>query len=289
MCERIPPWIRVKIPAAGPLRRVESTLRNLSLNTVCESALCPNRGSCFGRGTATFMILGSVCTRNCPFCAVPKGRPEPLDESEPERVAEAVRLLELKHVVITSVDRDDLPDKGAGHFATTVKAIRRSKPDATIELLVPDFCGSKKSIDLVLEAKPTILNHNLETVRRLHPIIKPKSDYHRSLWLLKYVKEKASGVLTKSGLMVGLGETDEEVLEAMRDIRETGCDIITIGQYLKPPNSRLEVKRYVKPETFERFKEAAEQMGFASVASAPLVRSSFNAAEILEHLRVCLC
>jgi len=286
VCERIPPWIRVKIPAAGTLKRVESTLRSLSLNTVCESALCPNRGSCFSRGTATFMILGSVCTRNCPFCAVSKGRPEPVDESEPERVAEAVKLLGLKHVVITSVDRDDLPDKGAGHFAATVRAIRRVKPDATIELLVPDFCGSREAIDLVLEAKPTILNHNLETVRRLHPVIKPKSDYNRSLWLLKYVKDKAPDVLTKSGLMVGLGETDEEVLEAMRDIKNTGCDIITIGQYLKPPNSRLEVKRYVKPETFKRFKEAAEQMGFAFVASAPLVRSSFNAAEILEHLRV---
>jgi len=285
VCERIPPWIRVKIPAVGMLRRVESTLRNLSLTTVCESALCPNRNSCFSRGTATFMILGSVCTRNCPFCAVSKGRPEPVDESEPERVAEAVKRLDLKHVVITSVDRDDLPDKGASHFAATVKAIRRSKPDATIELLVPDFCGSKEAIDLVLEAKPTILNHNLETVRRLHPIIKPKSDYDRSLWLLKYAKDKTPNLLTKSGLMVGLGETDEEVLEAMRDIRNTGCDIITVGQYLKPPNSRLEVKRYVKPETFERFRESAEQMGFAFVASAPLVRSSFNAFEIIQHLK----
>jgi len=233
------------------------------------------------------MILGSVCTRNCPFCAVSKGRPEAVDESEPKRVAEAVRRLGLKHVVITSVNRDDLPDKGAGQFAATVKAIRRVKPDSTIELLVPDFCGSKEAIDLVLEAKPTILNHNLETVRRLHHIIKPKSDYDRSLWLLKYVKNKTfKSVLTKSGLMVGLGETDEEVLEAMSDIKKTGCDIITIGQYLKPPNSKLEVKRYVKPETFERFKEAAERMGFAFVASAPLVRSSFNAAEILESLRV---
>ncbi len=282
----MPPWIRVKIPAVGTLRRVESTLRTLSLNTVCESAFCPNRGSCFSRGTATFMILGSVCTRNCPFCAVSKGRPEPVDVTEPERVAEAVKQLELKHVVITSVDRDDLPDKGAGQFAATVRAIRRIKPDATIELLIPDFCGLKEAIDLVLEAKPTILNHNLETVRRLHPIIKPKSDYFRSLWLLKYVKDKAPDMLTKSGLMVGLGETDEEVLETLRDIRNTGCDIVTIGQYLKPPNSRLEVKRYVKPETFKLYKEAAEEMGFAFVASAPLVRSSFNAAEILEYLKV---
>jgi len=284
--ERIPSWIRVKIPAAGPMKRVETTLQSLTLSTVCESALCPNRGDCFSKGTATFMILGSICTRNCPFCAVTKGKPEPVDESEPERVAEAVKRLGLKHVVITSVDRDDLPDKGAGHFAATVKAIRRSKPDVTIELLVPDFCGSKEAIDVVLEAKPTVLNHNLETVRRLHPVIKPKSNYYRSLWLLKYAKENAPDMLTKSGLMVGLGETDEEVLETMRDIRSTGCDIITIGQYLRPPNSRLEVKRYVKPETFVRFKEAAVQMGFTYVASAPLVRSSFKAAEIYEHLRV---
>jgi len=285
--ERMPPWIRVKIPVAGMLKKVESTLRELSLNTVCESALCPNRGSCFSRGTATFMILGPICTRNCPFCAVPKGRPEPVDGSEPARVAEAVKRLGLKHVVITSVNRDDLPDKGASQFAATVRAIRRVKPDATIELLIPDFCGSKEAIDLILEAKPTILNHNLETVRRLHPIIKPKSDYDRSLWLLKYVKNTTfKSMLTKSGLMVGLGETDEEVLETMREIRETGCDIITIGQYLKPPNSKLEVKRYVKPETFEKFKEAAEQMGFRFVASAPLVRSSFNAADILNYLGV---
>jgi len=232
------------------------------------------------------MILGSICTRNCPFCAVSKGRPEPVDESEPERVAEAVKRLGLKHVVITSVNRDDLPDKGAGHFAATVRAIRRINPDVTIELLVPDFCGSEEAIDLVLETEPTILNHNLETVRRLHPVIKPKSDYERSLWLLKYVKNKAPHVLTKSGLMVGLGETDEEVFEAMKDIRNTGCEIITIGQYLKPPSSSLEVKRYVRPETFERFREVAEQMGFTFVASAPLVRSSFNAAEILECVRV---
>jgi len=284
--ERIPNWIRVKIPAAGPMRRVESILQSLSLNTVCTSALCPNRGDCFSRGIATFMILGSICTRNCPFCAVSKGKPNPVDESEPERIAEAVKRLGLKHVVITSVDRDDLVDKGAGHFAATVKAIRRSKPDVTIELLVPDFCGSKDAIDAVLESKPNVINHNLETVRRLHNVMKPRSDYYRSLWLLKYVKEAAPDILTKSGLMVGLGETDEEVLEAMSDIRATGCDVITIGQYLKPPNSRLDVKRYVTPETFARFKEAAKRMGFAYVASAPLVRSSYNAAEVYEYLRV---
>lgn len=276
----------MKIPVAGPVKRVESTLRTLNLNTVCESALCPNRGTCFGRGTATFMILGSVCTRNCPFCAVAKGKPEPVDESEPLRVAEAVRRLGLKHVVITSVDRDDLPDKGAGHFAATVRAVRSVNPTVTIELLVPDFCGSKSAVDIVIDAKPTILNHNLETVRRLHRVIKPKSDYYRSLWLLEYVKDNAPDMLTKSGLMVGLGETDDEVLETMRDIRATGCDIITIGQYLKPPNSRLEVKRYVEPRTFEAYKEAARQMGFTYVASAPLVRSSYNAAEVFEQMGV---
>ncbi|MFN3621504.1 MAG: lipoyl synthase, partial [Nitrososphaerales archaeon] len=234
--KRIPPWIRVKIPAAGPIKHVESTLRRLNLNTVCENALCPNQGSCFEKGTATFMILGSVCTRNCPFCAVAKGKPEPVDESEPFRVAEAVKILGLRHVVITSVDRDDLLDRGAGHFAATVRAIRSVKSDVTIELLVPDFGGSKEAVDIVLDAEPTVLNHNLETVRRLHQVIKPKSSYQRSLWLLKYVKDNAPNLLTKSGLMVGLGETDNEVLEAIRDIRATGCDILTIGQYLKPPN-----------------------------------------------------
>ncbi len=289
ICERIPPWMRVKIPAAGPIKKVESTLRRLNLNTVCESALCPNRWSCFGKGTATFMILGSVCTRNCPFCAVAKGKPEPADNSEPLRVAEAVKILGLKHVVITSVDRDDLPDKGAEHFAATVRAIRSVKNDTTIELLVPDFCGSKDVVDIVLAAKPTILNHNLETVSRLHPTIKPKSNYQRSLWLLKYAKDNAPNMLTKSGLMVGLGETDDEILQTIRDIRSAGCDILTIGQYLKPPNSRLEVKRYVEPKTFEYYKEVAKKMGFTFVSSAPLVRSSYNALEIFEHVRPQRC
>ncbi len=235
------------------------------------------------------MILGSVCTRNCPFCAVAKGKPEPVDESEPFRVAEAVKILGLKHVVITSVDRDDLPDKGAGHFAATVKAIRSVKSDVSIELLVPDFGGSKEAVDIVLDAEPTILNHNLETVRRLHQVIKPKSSYQRSLWLLKYVKDKAPNILTKSGLMVGLGETDDEVLDTIRDIRSAGCDILTIGQYLKPPNSRLEVKRYVEPRTFEYYKEVAKQMGFIFVASAPLVRSSYSALEVFEQVRSKCC
>ncbi len=283
---RIPSWMKVKIPAAGPMRRVESILRRLALNTVCESALCPNRGECFEHGTATFMILGPVCTRNCAFCAVAKGRPDAVDKAEPLRVAEAVKQLGLRHVVITSVDRDDLEDKGAGHFAATVRAIHQTSPGVTIELLVPDFCGIKEAADIVLDVEPAILNHNVETVPRLHPKIKPKSDYKRSLWLLRYAKEQKPRMLTKSGIMVGLGETLEEVVEVMKDLRSCECDILTIGQYLKPPGSRLGVQRYVKPEEFMWLREVAERMGFSFVASAPLMRSSYNAAEVFRRLGV---
>lgn len=276
---RLPPWIRVKIPIAGPVSFIESSLRTLSLNTVCESAFCPNRGECFGRGTVTFMILGNICTRNCPFCAVEKGRPLPPDPSEPQRIAQAVSLLGLKHVVITSVDRDDLSDFGAGHFAEVIKFIKANTSNVTVEVLVPDFQGVKTAIDQILDSAPDIFNHNLETVPRLHSYIKPKSVYQRSLDILQYVKKHSPNIYTKSGLMVGLGETQDEIFSVMKDLRRVNCDMLTIGQYLKPPGSHLEVKEFIKPETFTWYNNIAKSLGFIYVAAAPLVRSSYNAAE----------
>ena len=274
----IPSWIRVRIPSAGALNNAKLILRTHGLHTVCESALCPNLGECFGKGTFAFMILGEVCTRNCPFCAVIKGNPLPPDPEEPSRIAEVVAELGLKHVVITSVNRDDLKDYGAYFFANTVRRIR-SRSDAIIEVLIPDFQGSSGALNVVIGSRPDIINHNLETVPRLHPYVKPKSIYTRSLEILKNTKIITSGIYTKSGLMVGLGESEEEVISVMEDLRNVGCDIITIGQYLKPPNSRLEVKEYVTPETFRYYEELAKEKGFIHVASAPLVRSSYHAAE----------
>lgn len=269
----------MKIPPAGALEHAKSILRVHGLHSVCEDALCPNLGECFSKGTVTFMILGEICTRNCPFCAVEKGRPMPPDPEEPRKLAEAVEKLGLKHVVITSVDRDDLEDYGANHFARTIREIRARKNDVSIEVLVPDFQGSVAAINLVIEAKPDIFNHNIETVPRLHSFVKPKSNYTRSLQILNRVKSLAPGIYTKSGLMVGLGETKDEVLEVMKDLRAVDCDILTIGQYLKPPDSHLEVKDYITPDSFKWYKKIAEEMGFLYVASAPLVRSSYNAME----------
>jgi lipoic acid synthetase len=251
----------------------------LKLNTVCESALCPNLGECFARRTATFMILGKVCTRNCRFCAVEGGQPELLDPEEPRRVAEAATRLGLKHVVVTSVTRDDLPDGGAGQFAATIQALREKLPYAIIEVLTPDFQGERKAIASVVEAQPHIFNHNVETVPRLYPRVRPEADYRRSLEVLRTVKELAPSIYTKSGLMVGLGETREEVEQVMADLREINCDILTIGQYLRPSPQHLEVKEFIPPEVFDYYAEAGRKMGFLYVASAPFVRSSYNAAE----------
>lgn len=280
MCA-LPSWIKRRFPPQEEWEGVQKLLRTLALHTVCESARCPNIGECFRRGTATFLILGNVCTRSCRFCAVAKGTPGPPDPEEPERVAEAARQLNLKHVVVTSVTRDDLPDGGAGHFAATIVAIRRVLPQATVEVLVPDFQGKEEALNTVLAARPDVLNHNVETVPRLYPSVRPQANYKRSLWLLGRAKEKAPDILTKSGLMVGLGETREEVEGVLKDLRSVQCDIVTIGQYLRPSVRHLPVASYIPPEEFEYYREYALRLGFLGVASGPFVRSSYRAEEFV--------
>ncbi|MBE3579464.1 MAG: lipoyl synthase [Caldanaerobacter subterraneus] len=272
---RKPEWLKVRI-LSEDLNRMEAFLKNMALNTVCQSANCPNMGECFARRTATFMIMGNICTRNCRFCAVGKGHPQPLDEEEPRRVAEAARRLGLRHVVVTSVTRDDLPDGGASHFAKTIYELKKL-PGVTVEVLVPDFMGNEEAIRTVVEAKPDVINHNVETVPRLYSRVRPKADYIRSLNLLKKVKELDPLILTKSGIMVGLGETEEEVVEVMKDLRDIDCDMMTIGQYLRPSHKHIEVAEYVTPEQFKRYEEMGYKLGFKHVASGPLVRSSYHA------------
>ncbi|NOZ19747.1 MAG: lipoyl synthase [Planctomycetes bacterium] len=274
---RFPPWLKKRLPTDGSTRHVRDLLQTLDLTTVCQNARCPNIAECFSRKTATFMIMGSICTRDCRFCAVDHGEPPPLDPDEPGRVAEATACLKLRHVVVTSVTRDDLPDGGAGHFARTIHAIRDALPQAVIEVLTPDFMGSEENIKTVANAKPTIYNHNVETVPRLAKGIRPQADYNRSLGLLKFVKEVNSDVYTKSGLMVGLGETHAEVIRVMEDLRGVGCDILTIGQYLRPSEGHVEIAQFVHPDEFEEYRQAGLRMGFRAVASAPFVRSSYNA------------
>jgi lipoic acid synthetase len=282
--KNFPAWLKRKIPRGGRANRVRELLADLKLTTVCQNALCPNLGECFGAQTATFLIMGSVCTRNCRFCAITGGAPAPLDTDEPRRIAEAARRLELKHVVVTSVTRDDLPDGGASHFIATVREIRAAG-NATVEILTPDFNEDKKSILAVAACKPDIFNHNVETVPRLYESVRPMADYRRSLDLLRLVKETSPGILTKSGFMVGLGEKEEEVESLLHDLRAAGCDIVTIGQYLQPSPDHLPVERYVTPEEFRQYKELAERMGFLGVASEPYVRSSYNARKIFETIR----
>ncbi|MFQ5868748.1 MAG: lipoyl synthase, partial [Candidatus Zixiibacteriota bacterium] len=269
-----PNWLKTKLPSGGKLESVRGLLADNCLHTVCQSAACPNLGDCFSQGTATFLVMGNVCTRNCRFCNIENGRPQPLDSNEPETVAEAVKTLGLKHTVITSVTRDDLPDGGATHFAETVRAIGELCPETTVEVLIPDFLGKTDSLHAVLESKPDVLNHNVETVARLYPTVRPEADYHRSLHLLRNVKGCSPETVAKSGFMVGLGESEEEVLEVLKDLREVGCEIVTIGQYLQPSKEHLSVREYIHPDRFEDYKREALQMGFSYVASAPLVRSS---------------
>lgn len=285
---RLPPWLRINKKEAGTLFYVtEHVISQFGLQTVCKSAKCPNLTICWGRGVATFMICGSVCTRECKFCAVTKGRPASLDPQEPEKVAMAVNKLTLKHVVITSVTRDDLPDGGANHFKETVLAIRKYNPGVTIEVLTPDFQVQPKAVETVLEARPEVFNHNLETVRRLTPFLRSKASYERSLLVLKMAKELASyNIVTKSGLMVGLGETLEEIIDAMADLRRVGCDIITIGQYLPPVATSYPLERYVHPEEFEKMAQIATQMGFKYVASGPFVRSSYMADMAIASIKL---
>lgn len=280
--DRKPEWLRKKIDPSA-LTGMQALMRSLSLHTVCESADCPNRGECFRSGTATFMILGNVCTRNCRFCAVEKGIPSASDPEEPEHLAEAAKKLGLKHVVITSVTRDDLIDGGARQFADTITATKKALPESTIEVLIPDFKGSEEALDTVIKAAPDIINHNLETVKSLYTKVRPQAVYERSLELLERVGK--CGVISKTGIMVGLGETKEEVYGLFDDISGIGCDMLTIGQYLQPSKNHLPIAEYIAPEQFEDYKKAALERGIKYVASSPLVRSSYNAAENLREMR----
>jgi lipoic acid synthetase len=280
---RLPRWLKVRVGKGASFKKVDALLRENGLNTVCRSALCPNVGRCFERGTATFLILGSTCTRNCRFCAVDGGKPAALDPDEPAKVAAAVYRLELRHAVITSVTRDDLADGGARHFAATVQAIRSASPSCRIELLVPDFGGSAEALETVLDSGPDILNHNIETVPRLYPRVRPGADYRRSLELLgrarRWYAEGGRDGLTKSGVMVGLGETATELEQVMAEAASAGCEMFTIGQYLQPSRGHLPVVSFYLPAAFEQLRAYGESLGFRHVASGPLVRSSYLADE----------
>lgn len=277
---RLPAWLRLDLPTQSGFAKTRNLLGDLRLHTVCESAKCPNHWECWSKGTATFMIAGDRCTRACGFCAVSTAKPLPLETDEPTRVAEATKRMGLKHVVITAVARDDLADGGAEHFRQTIEAVRQANPGIIIEVLVPDFLDKDFAIESVLRAEPHIYNHNLETVRRLTPSVRFRAEYDRSLSVLKKVKQKRGDTIyTKSGIMLGLGETEEELLQAMRDLRASDCDILTLGQYLQPTLKHLPVVEYVHPDKFAEYKVIAEDMGFTHVASGPMVRSSYHADE----------
>lgn len=278
---RIPKWLRIKLPESKNYSCTSGLIDDLNLNTVCQSAKCPNKWECYSKNVATFLIMGRICTRNCAFCNITPGHLEPLDPTEPARVAEAARRLELKHVVITSVTRDDLPDGGAGHFAATINAVRDTLPDCTIEVLTPDFQGDESALKTVLGARPTIINHNLETVPDLYDDIRPQADYRQSLDFLKNAKKYAPDIPTKSGIMVGLGENDEQIMRVLDDLAAIECDIVTIGQYMQPTRNHPLVKRYVEPEVFDWYAEEGTKRGIRHMFSAPLVRSSYNAAEFV--------
>lgn len=272
---RKPDWLRVKLPTGKEYAQVRQIVASHKLHTICESGNCPNMGECWGAGTATFMILGNICTRSCGFCNVATGLPNPVDVHEPERIAESVRLMNLKHCVITSVDRDDLKDGGAAIWVETINAIRRSSPQTKFETLIPDFQGKWENLQQIIDVKPDIVSHNLETVRRLTKEVRIQAKYERSLEVLKRLKD--SGVKTKSGIMLGLGETENEVLETMDDLRKVNCEVMTIGQYLQPSAKHLSVKEFIRPEIFEKYKKAGIEKGFRILESGPLVRSSYHA------------
>jgi len=285
---RLPDWLRIKLPTSDTFAQTRSLLDELKLHTVCESAKCPNHWECWGKGTATFMIAGDRCTRACGFCAVSTAKPLPLELDEPLRVAEATRRMRLKHVVITAVARDDLADGGAEHFRQTIETVRRLNPQTVIEVLVPDFQDNDAAIDQVLAANPQIYNHNLETVRRLTPAVRHRATYDRSLSVLKKVKAKRGDTLhTKSGLMLGLGETENEIVVAMEDLRAAGCDLLTLGQYLQPSLKHLPVVEFVSPEQFDALGRVARSLGFVHVASGPMVRSSYHADEFAGRAASC--
>lgn len=281
--ERKPEWLKSRISSAQSVQ-IGNMLRSLGLNSVCEGANCPNMGECFKNKTVTFMILGNVCTRNCAFCAVPKGSPQPVDANEPENVAAAAKKLGLLHTVVTSVTRDDLADGGAEQFAATVRALKGALPNSTIEVLIPDFKGDLNSLKTVIEARPDIINHNIETVPSLYQTVRPMAVYERSLELLQKVKANSTGIYSKTGIMVGLGETKEEVLGVMDDLLAAGCDMLTIGQYLQPSKTHLPICEYITPAQFDEYREAGMRKGFKFIASGPLVRSSYHAAEGMEKM-----
>lgn len=272
---RKPDWLKLKITGDKNTAYVESLVSNLNLNTVCLEANCPNRMECYARRTATFMILGRNCTRNCTFCNVTREMPDPVDSNEPKNVSEAVRRLKLKHTVITSVTRDDLPDEGATQFRDVLREVRKNNPGVTVELLIPDMSGREELLDIIYDERPDVLNHNVETVPALYPQVRPAANFERSLKVLDYAKQK--GLPTKSGIMVGLGETQEQVIDVLRDLRRVHCDMVTIGQYLQPTLKHISVKEYVHPDQFKYYEEISYELGFKKVSSGPLVRSSYHA------------
>jgi lipoic acid synthetase len=281
-----PEWLRVKAPQWQRVGSVKDTLRDLGLNTVCEEASCPNIGECFNAGTATFLIMGPACTRACPYCDIDfEKKPKALDPTEPLRLAEAVRRMGLNHVVITSVNRDDLPDGGASQFVRCIEEIRKVSPKTTIEVLIPDLCGNWDALAIILNARPEVMNHNTETIARLYRRVRPQGDYNRSLELLGRSRQLAPWLYTKSGIMVGLGETDEEVRQVMRDLRAVDCDILTIGQYLQPSQKHLGVQDFVTPELFDAWRDFGESIGFLQVVSSPLTRSSYHAEQVQELMK----
>ena len=272
---RKPDWLKIKLPMGDLSRQVQDTIRDNGLHTICTSGRCPNQGECWGCGTATFMIGGDICTRACRYCNVTTGKPLPLDPGDPQRVAESVKSLKIKHVVLTSVDRDDLPDLGAAHWAAVIRAVKTLNPSVTMEVLIPDFQGRTELIDLVIAEKPEVISHNMETVRRLTPSIRSRATYEGSLKVLRHVA--GSGITAKSGIMLGLGETREEILAVMDDLLQAGCRVMTIGQYLRPTLKNVEVQEYVTPETFAEYARIGKEKGFRFVESGPLVRSSYHA------------
>jgi len=279
-----PDWLRRRLPTGSAFEKVKGMIGRDRLHTVCQEAKCPNIWECFSHHTATFLIMGSKCTRNCRFCSVPEGDLEPPDSEEPARVARVSREMGLKYVVITSVTRDDLADGGAGIFAETIKEIRNQIPDACVEVLIPDFQGNKEALFTVLHAKPDVLNHNIETVARLYPRVRPQANYHRSLQLIQRARESNPDLPTKSGLMLGLGEYPDEIEMTLEDMRQAGCRILTLGQYLQPSRNHLAVERFIPPEEFEAWREKALKLGFAEVASGPFVRSSYHAQELFQEV-----
>lgn len=280
---RKPEWLKISIGANERYTETKRIVESHCLHTICSSGRCPNMGECWGRGTATFMIGGNICTRSCKFCNTQTGRPLPLDPQEPTHVAESVRLMKLSHAVVTSVDRDDLPDLGAAHWAQAIREIRRLNPETTIEVLIPDFQGRKELVEQVIEARPDIISHNMETVRRISPLVRSAARYDTSLEVIRQIA--ASGITAKSGIMVGLGETPAEVEELMDDLRAAGCQIMTIGQYLQPSHRHYPVAEYVTPDQFKRYEETGLAKGFTQVESGPLVRSSYHAEKSLRYLK----